>query len=223
MVSDRAKRILDLTQPLHHNCPGWPDYELPRFELRFNTATHGFNAEWIALMTHTATHVDVPYHFYAQGATIEQVPIDRFIADAVPVDLWSKHPDDAITDEDLEPYTDRVRSGDVVLLGTGWSARRGFTREYVYQWPYLSARGAEWLRDRGVKGVGIDGLSVGGWGSPEKGRPPHEVLLSAGIWLVEELNITRELYALERWRIYCLPMLLSGCGGAPARVVVVEP
>jgi len=27
-------QLLDLTQPLFHNCPGWPDYDLPRFELR---------------------------------------------------------------------------------------------------------------------------------------------------------------------------------------------
>ncbi|MGL4283658.1 MAG: cyclase family protein, partial [Eubacterium aggregans] len=51
------------------------------------------------------------------------------------------------------------------------------TRAYYYQWPYLTGEGARWLCEKGVKGVGLDGLSIGGWG-PDKGPQPHVELLS---------------------------------------------
>jgi arylformamidase len=104
---------------------------------------------------HTATHLDVPFHFDPQGKTIEQMPIGRFQGDAIPIDLFGIAPDSAISAEHLAPYKDKIRSGDIVLLCTGWSKKRGYTREYYNQWPYLSGEGVEWLVEKGVKGVGI--------------------------------------------------------------------
>ena len=72
-----------------------------------------------------------------------------------------------------------------------------------------------------MSGVGIDALSIGGWGGPEKGAPSHEALLSAGKVVIEELLVPDELVG-RRCFLTAFPVLLSGCGGAWARAVAWE-
>lgn len=216
----RVKKIVDLSQPLYHSCPGWPTYEMVKVKYEALFPIDGYTAERIDLNVHTATHLDAPFHFYPEGKTIEQMPIDRFQGEAVPVDLFGIAADTAITSKHLEPYAAKIKQGDIILLCTGWSKKRGYTKEYYNQWPYLSRDGAEWMVEKGIKGVGIDGFSIGGWGI-EKAVPAHEVLLSNEIWPLEELYLTEELLEEERWFLSAFPLKLQGFGGAPVRAVAM--
>jgi len=69
--------------------------------------------------------------------------------------------------------------------------------------------------------VGIDGLSIGGWGGPEKGAPPHVILLRHEIWPLEELYLTKELLEAERWYLCAFPLKMQGFSGAPVRAVAM--
>lgn len=212
-----ARAVHDLSVPLYHNCPAWPDYDPTTVSRDYQAPFHGFNAETVRLNTHTGTHVDAPYHFYDEGRTIDQVPLDAWMGPALFLDLRHKQADEAITRADLEAHLGALAEGDFAVLVTGWTARRAVSRDYLTRWPYLSGDGARALVDAGVKGVGIDTLSIGGYGSPEKGRPPHEVILGAGKVIVEELNVP-EPFLDGRKRDFCAaPILLRGCGGAWAR------
>jgi len=73
----------------------------------------------------------------------------------------------------------------------------------------------------GVAGVGIDALSIGGWGGAENGEPAHVALLGAGKVIIEELNVPDEL-AGRRLFLTAFPVLLHGCGGAWTRAVAWE-
>ena len=213
--------LYDLSQPVYHNCPGWPDYELTQVSKDYYAVKDGFNAETITLNAHTGTHLDVPYHFFDEGKTIDQMPVDAFAGPAAFIDLRHKPADSPITAADLKPFADRIKPEDIAILNTGWGKKRGFAKEYLFQWPYLDKSGAELLLEAGVKGVGIDGLSLGGWGSA-KGRPCHEVLLGAGLFIVEELNIPDEVMDKTGLWFSAFPILLNGCGGAPVRAVAYE-
>ena len=90
------------------------------------------------------------------------------------------------------------------------------------EYPYLGGPAAEMLAKAKVKAVGIDALSLGGWGGPEKGRPCHVALLPHDIFIIEELRIPEALLDNRRRYLTAFPLPLSGCGGAPARVVVYE-
>jgi arylformamidase len=169
---------------------------------------------------HTAAHLDAPFHFYPEGKTIEQIPVERFQGEAIPINLFGISPDSPITVQHLEPYADKIQAGSIVLLCTGWGKKRGYTKEYYNQWPYLSGEGAQWLVDRGVKGIGIDGLSIGGWGM-EKAVPPHEILLANEVWPLEELHLTEELLEEEKWFVCAFPIKLKGFSGAPVRAVAI--
>lgn len=217
----KIEKILDLSQPVYHNCPGWPTYRMVNVEYEALYPLDGFTAERIDMNVHTGTHLDTPFHFYPDGKTVEQIPVERFVGDAVPLDLFDIDPAEPIGIKHLEPFAEKVKPNDIVLLCTGWSEKRGYTNEYYYKWPFLSREGAEWLVEKQVKGVGIDGLSIGGWGEGN-GAPPHEVLLSNEIWPLEELNLTKELLEEERWFLTAFPLKLKGFGGAPVRAVAMK-
>jgi kynurenine formamidase len=218
----RTDRLWDLSQPVAHDGPAWPEYDPPVVTRNYRRAAEGFNAETLRLNTHTGTHVDVPFHFDDAGRPIEQMPLSAFAAPAVFVDLRDRvSPAEPIEREQLDGLLDGLQDGDVAVLVTGWGARRGVTEEYLKRWPYLGGEGARLLLERGVSGVGIDALSIGGWGGPEKGEPSHVTLLEAEKIVIEELRVPDELLG-RRMFLTAFPVLLEGCGGAWARAVAWE-
>ena len=101
----------------------------------------------------------------------------------------------------------------MVLLNRYWAkGETKFQRDFVA----VDASGAEWLVKKGVKLVGVDYLSVAPF---DDGVATHQILLKAGVVVVEGLNLSR--VSKGRYTLYCLPMKLMGSDGAPARAVLV--
>ncbi|MBS1887493.1 MAG: cyclase family protein [Actinobacteria bacterium] len=218
----RHERIWDLSQPVCHDGPCWPDHQPPQVRRLERRAVEGANTEWIAMNTHTGTHVDAPFHFVEDGPTVDRLPLGAFCGPALFVDLRERvEPAAEIGPDQLDSWVGALRPGDFAVLVTGWGDRRALTDEFMHRYPYLGGEGARLLLDHGVAGVGIDALSIGGWGGPEVGDPSHEVLLGAGKVIVEELHIPDELCG-RRAFLTAFPILLAGAGGAPARAVAWE-
>jgi arylformamidase len=218
----RSDRLWDLSQPVYHGAPAWAEYEPPNLAHNYRRQAEGFNAETLTLNTHTGTHVDVPFHFDDAGATIEQMPLSAFAAPAVFVDLRERvRAGEPIGPDTLAGRLEGLCDGDIAVLVTGWGERRAVSEEYLKRWPYLDGEGARALLERGVSGVGIDALSIGGWGGPEVGEPSHTVLLGAGKVVIEELRVPEEIVG-RRCFMTAFPVLLAGCGGAWARAVAWE-
>ncbi len=215
------KKLFDLSQPLYHNCPGWPTYDLTEVHYEAVYPNDGFNAEKIMMNTHTGTHLDAPFHFYPESLSIDEMPVDLFQGKAMIVNIASEiKPKQGITRNMVEKYDNIINEGMIVILYTGWGQKRAFTKEYCHDWPYLSEEAASWLRDKKVKGVGIDAMSLGGW-YEGTGRPCHEVLLAANIWLLEELCIPDELLAYESFYLTAFPLKILKGSGAPCRAVAM--
>lgn len=213
-------KIFDLSQPIYNACPGWPTYGETTIVHETVVGREGYTSEIIKLNTHTATHLDAPFHFFPDMETIDQIPIEQYIGRAVIINLTKAGPCYAIGVKDLIPFEDKITEGAIVLLCTGWHLKRGYTKEYFNDWPYLSGEGAQWLLDKGVKGVGIDGMSLGGW-YEGTGRPCHEILLSKGVWLLEELNFPAGVLEYREVELHAVPLKLQGCGGSPCRAYAI--
>lgn len=213
-------KVFDLTQPIYSSCPGWPTYAEATVTHETVVGKEGYTSEIIKLNTHTATHLDAPFHFFSDMETIDEISLDRFIGRAVIVDLTGVEACHGIGIEDLEVYGSRIGKGDIVLICTGWHKKRGYSKEYYNDWPYLSAEGATWLLEKGVKGVGIDGMSMGGW-YEGTGRPCHEILLSNHVWLLEELDFPEEVIKYEEVYLHAVPLKLTGCSGSPCRAYAI--
>jgi arylformamidase len=217
-----TEKVWDLSQPIRHDGPAWAAYDPPTITHNYRRAAEGFNAETLRLNTHTGTHVDVPFHFDDEGPTIDRMPLSAFAGPAAFLDLREAvRPAGEIGSEQLAAAFDLLREGDFAVLVTGWGERRANSEEFLKRWPYLGGEGARALLGRGISGVGIDALSIGGWGGPEKGEPSHVALLGAGKVVVEDMRIPAELIG-RRCFLSAFPILLEGCGGAWARAVAWE-
>ena len=219
-----TRHILDLSMPLTDgapNCPVHPPVSLP---VTADHSTDGWRMEEFHIASHTGTHLDAPLHKIAGGRSIDQYPLESFMGKVVGLDLKNHvkagTPIDATMLECL--CADRELGDRIVLLETGWGSKRAKTDEWLYQSPYLAPSGAEWLVIRGIRGVGIDHFSIGGMNAEENART-HEVILGAGVWVVEELSFPDGWLAFaEHADFQAFPLNLPGFSGSPCRAILIE-
>jgi arylformamidase len=207
-------RIYDVSLTISPRMPVWPgdpDVELERIAAKEDGAD--FNISRIAMGVHTGTHIDAPSHIIANGSSAESVSLKILTGRAYVLNL----PDvDEITaavlrQADIPPRTRRLlfktRNSD------GWANASGnFMKDFVA----ISADGAQYLVDRGVKLVGVDSLSVAPFSSSV---PTHAILLQSGTVILEGLDLSH--VSQGRYTLYCLPLKLQGSDGSPARVILI--
>jgi len=208
--------IHDISLTLSPDLPTWPGdpgLELDLFE-SMDKGAH-VNVTKISTSVHVGTHVDAPHHFLNDGRTVEQLPLDVLTGPCYVAQL----PDgvEEITAEVLD-RTEITSDMKRVLFGTRnshlWA--RGeikFHTDFVA----IAEDGAEWLVERGIQLVGVDYLSVAPYGDS---GPTHHVLLKAGVVIVEGLNLSNVMRGF--YDLYCLPLKIAGCDGAPARAILVS-
>jgi len=80
----------------------------------------------------------------------------------------------------------------------------------------ISPEGAKFIVNHGIRLVGVDYLSVAPFAQP---GPTHEILLEAGIVVIEGLNLSQ--VSQGRYSLYCLPLKIAGADGAPARAILI--
>lgn len=204
---------VDVSIPLRNGMVGWPgDAPFDRTLTHSIAAGAANNLSQISTSAHTGTHMDAPLHFIADAAAMETMPIDAVVGPARVVGIRDP---EAIRVAELEPLA--LKAGERILFRTRNSDRRLADGEFVKDFTYIAPDAARYLAERGVRTVGVDYLSVGAF-REESGRETHRVLLGAGIWIIEGLNLADvEPGAYE---MICLPLLLVGSDGAPARAVL---
>lgn len=216
--------VYDLSQPVFSDCPQYPDKNPRPAQIRlfYMQAVQGVNKEIVEISTHTGTHCDAPYHFFAGGKTIDEIPLATYIAPGLVIDVRGKTPGSALEREDLEHALDQLAPGDVALLNTGWGQKRSNTAEFLTQYVYLGEGGARALLERGVAGVGIDAVSLGGYDDPAKAAPAHRIMLGAAKFIVEELCFPDAVMDGHKRLFVAVPIKLRGCGGAWTRAMLWE-
>ncbi len=208
--------IYDISLTISPTLPTWPGdpkLVIEKFE-SMDKGAHN-NVSRISSGVHLGTHVDAPYHFLNDGRTVEQLPLDVLTGPCYVVQF----PDgvEAITADVLE-RTEIPSEMKRLLFGTRnshlWA--RGIS-EFQTDFVAITEDGAEWLVERGVQLVGVDYLSVAPYGDSV---PTHTVLLKAGVVVVEGLNLSNVMRGF--YDLYCLPLKISGCDGAPARAILIQ-
>jgi arylformamidase len=213
--------LIDLSQPVYDASPNCPVHPPVRSELLRDHPAHGWRVEVLTLSNHTGSHVDAPLHKVAGGASLDDIPLERFAGPARIADLRGIGPSAPITVELLNSRLPETLDDEIVLLATGWGDKRAKSDEWLYHSPYLDPDAAAWLVSKKARGVGIDHYSIGGIADPINPRT-HTVLLEAGVWIVEELQFPPEAFTVPApFTFMCLPVNLKGHTGAFCRPVIV--
>lgn len=214
--------IVDLSQPVEDGMPVYPGDPVVRIRPATTVGEHGYAVLHVRMGSQSGTHVDAPYHFLEDGARIDELPLELFLAPAVVADVRGKAPHEPITWADLQPVADRLVAGRMLLLHTGWDARWG-TDAYVDH-PFLDGEAAQRVVDAGVRTVGLDALSLDETvpdGEPAGGFAAHLAVLGAGGVIVENLRGLDRLRSAEPV-VSVLPLRLAGADGAPVRAVAFD-
>lgn len=210
-------RIVDLTHELSDDMPVFPGLPRPTFRPIAAVEQDGYAMSEYHLLNHIGTHVDAPAHQIAGGATLDEIPLERLVTDAVTIDVSKREPG-SIGLAELEPHLAGIREGDLVFLYSD-NARNYGDDAYWTGWSYPDAAAAHALIERGISGIGFDGPSADPVDSTTFDL--HGVWLSAGRLILENLTNLGELPA--RVPVVVAPMKVRKANGAPARIFALVP
>src|SRR5258705_12169002 len=91
-----AGGFVDLSLPIRDGGPSYPGDAICSV-IPFKTMPeHDFNLRAISMGSHQGTHIDAPFHFLADGITVDQVPLDQTTGPAILVDLGDRPPGSSI-------------------------------------------------------------------------------------------------------------------------------
>jgi arylformamidase len=190
----------------------WPDNPPVRIERMLDIERGDVaNVSTISLGSHTGTHMDAPIHFVRGGEGMDRMPLDATMGLARVIEIQDPT---SIKPDELDPHG--IGRGERVLFKTRNSSLAWWTRDFIEDFVYVSQKAARYLAERGVRTVGVDYLSVGGFYAD--GVETHQALLGAGIWVIEGLDLSR--VEPGEHELICLPLKVEGGDGAPARALL---
>jgi arylformamidase len=210
-------KIFDISRPLFNGLAPWPGETAFHFELKWKMAEGAtVNVGAVEMTVHNGSHADAPFHFQPGADTIEQMPLEIYLGDAVVVDLRKKFDNDRtreITIADIESCADALGPAPRLLIKTRvWKDSKIFP-EWI---PVMVGDVPEWLRARKVKLVGLDLPSVDT--IEAKVLVNHHALAAAGIAIVESLDLSD--VEAGTYHFSALPLRINGGDAAPVRAIL---
>jgi len=211
--------MLDLTMPFSEKTIPVPGHPCPRLEPLTTLERDGVRNTTMTISIHTGTHIDAPSHFIEDGASIDQIPIDRFRRPGLCLDLRSMAEEGSpITLGHLKSagFEPSETEGTILMLATGWSDEAWQSERLYEANPFLAEDAAEAVAEAAPSALGLD-FAV----DDTKPWPNHTILLGAGVLLIENLMRLPEL-PTAGFEVTAFPLRLVGQNGGPTRVVA-EP
>ena len=213
--------VIDLSHTIAHGTVTYPGLPAPaicdflsREASREYYATGvEFHIGRIDMVANTGTYLDSPFHRYAAGKDLAELPLDSL------VNLEGLRVRCAAPAIGPEVFEGRGILGKAVLVETGWCRHWG-TETYFSGHPFLTEAAADFLMRAGARLVGIDSLNIDDIG--DKRRPVHSILLGADIPIVEHMT---NLAALpdSGFRFSAAPVKVREFGTFPVRAFAIVP
>jgi arylformamidase len=179
----------------------------------------------ITLNTHIGTHIDAPRHFYADGASVSDLELDRIVMrKAVVLDMSWKAPGQGVTGDDLAKSNVKPAAGEIAVIKTLWTDRAFGRPEFWDNTIHLEPSVGAWIETCGVSAVAMDCFPEKPFWrmalTPDERGANHKRWLKAGIPMIQMLTALDQIG--PRFTLIALPLNLRGADGAPARVIGIE-
>lgn len=219
-MTPSSRRIIDLSHPLSAATPAFPGDPSPEIkifdstELPNDRGTRHLNCSHLAMSLHCGTHMDAPFHFFGDRATIDQIPLDRVVGRATLVRLPWDVAGPTIEAAHLTSYESRLKTTRRVVFNTLWHHRWG-QEDYFTAHPVITGAAARVLLEWGVQLVGVD--------TPSVDRPPfeaHLALLGGDVLIVENLT-NLDAIPGDEFELIAAPLAIVGRDGSPVRAMAI--
>ena len=172
-----------------------------------------FHIGTIEMAGNTGTYLDSPFHRYADGKDLSELPLES-IAELEGIVFRAKADQSSIGPA---LFSGADVSGKAVLIHTGWD-QHWRTDQYFEGHPHLTEAAAAWLKDAGAALVGIDSYNIDGTMTGD--RPAHSILLGADIPIVEHMCRLESLPD-SRFTFSAVPVKVKKFGTFPVRAYAV--
>lgn len=201
----------DLTYTISEDMLLYPGIPQPVLHDFATPQKDGYGMSDYAFWNHLGTHIDAPTHFFADGLSLDQFPLEAFIRRVHTIQCESH---DSITPSFLSRVTRDIPRTDGLLLLTGQYRYWG-TPRYFDPFPVLDEKSAQFLVNEGYSMILVDAPSI----DPVTTEtfPIHRILLRHPLLIVENLAYQPDLPAV--FQMTALPLKVKNSNGAPARII----
>ena len=190
-------QIYDISQEVF-TCAVYPGDPKPEKQtLRSVAAGDSYHLTAFSMCAHNGTHVDAPFHFLADGRTVEQMELEIFVGAC----YVARHEGD-VSAMDAEKILQKSGNARRILIAGNAT---------------VTAEAARVFAAHSICLLGNESQSVGPENAPME---VHNILLWKGIALLEGIvlqNVPEGHYLLS-----AAPLKLAGADGAPCRAYLMD-
>ena len=237
MAGNRLYQVIDLSFPIDENTTKLLStfrddaysgvFSAFNITPLFTCEKDNFSMQKISLPTHTpyTAHIDAPYHEVKSGKTLDRMPVERFVGEAIILDARNRS-GRAVTTDTLRKQIDSIQENDAILIRTDWDRKFG-TADYFKNSPFIDMELAKVFVYKKVRCVGIDFPIPEDTGRKERNEPDadkpvvHYLLLGNDIYIIESMANFHQI-SEERVFLITLPLNIIGADGFPVRAVALE-
>jgi arylformamidase len=211
-------RLIDITLPFSERLPVWPG----DVAVQIARLTHVATVSELRMSSHVGTHLDAPAHFFPEGRTVDQLPLETLIGPVWVAEIRGVQLitagllDQAAIPADVERLLLKTDNSTRRAKGASETASPAIPAPFDEGFVALDRSAGEWLLRRHIRLAGIDGPSFDAYASAD--FAVHRLLLGWEMVLVEYVRL--EGVDPGPYRLLCLPLHYAGGDGAPVRAVL---
>ena len=228
-LAQASGQVVDLTHTFDEGFPTFDGQPGLRKEWAVRIEESGYQLWTLTIQEHSGTHVDAPFHFSADGASVDQLPVQQMVAPLCVLDIAEKaaqNPNATVEPEDIEAWVSangEIPAGACVAMRSGWAAKVGTPEfrtnaEGAFAFPGFSKAATDMLAGLNVASIGVDTLSLDPGNSAD--FAVHNSWLPSGRFGIENLAGLDGLPATGATVFVGAPKHAGGTGG-PARILAM--
>jgi len=164
-----SSEMYDMTVPFSVQTPQWLNY-VPlsvTYTKRVGGQFFGMgrNGSICNASIHLGSHMDGEKHFYPNGRTIGEVPLEDWVGPGVVADISQLVSNSSVyTPKMIQDVVD-IKKGDILIIKTGWNKFGWCSPEsdefrYMVKHPGPSPDFSQWAADMQLKWIGVDAVSA---------------------------------------------------------------
>lgn len=157
-----------------------------------------YNLSAFSMSSHTATHIDAPYHYDEEGKKIDEIRLAAFYGKCTVIKT-----DRILTGEDMEKILPKCRKR-LIIRGDGMG--------------YIESSAAQVLADSGLVLIGTDAESIA---APFDEHKTHRILAVNDKVILENLDL-EDIDEGNDYTLCAFPIRLDGLEAAPCRAILFE-